>query len=187
MRKHLTLATLFISISITALSAFTALADEHGGHGDKDKDEHHRGAPQASGAAAASGAPSSAPASSAAAKDDEDDPAAAADESKEDREKRRNYIRRTKRQLDDTLHASTRDLSDDERAAVKGHWRTSMRLWRIRHMAQQSGDKATVAKVDTLLAKADERTAAKLKALQAKAAGGASSAAPAASSSAGNK
>ncbi len=120
-------------------------------------------------------------------KDDEDDPAAAAEETKEDREKRRSYIRRTKRELDETLHASTRDLTDDERAAIKHHWHVSMRLWRIRHLAQQAADKATVAKVDTLLAKADEKTTAKLKELSAKSAPGSTTAAPAARSSAGTK
>ena len=102
------------------------------------------------------------------AKAEDDDPGVNADETAEDKDLRRNYIRRTKRHLEDALHATSRDLSDDERAAIKKHWRLSMRLWRIRHLAHAAADKATMAKVDAMLAKADEKTDAKLKELASK-------------------
>lgn len=110
--------------------------------------------------------------------DNDEDVGAAADEKPENKDKRHSYIRGTKNKLNDAVHAGGKEVTEEEREAIRVHWRHTMRLWRIRHLAMLDGDKAIVARVDALLAKADDRTTAKLKELNDKAP---KSAAPAAS------
>jgi hypothetical protein len=114
---------------------------------------------------AASTASASASANTGVVVNDDDDVGVAKDETPEHRTKRRSYIRRAKKAFDEQVHAGGKQLTDDEREAVRKHWRRSMRLWRIRHLAEADGDKATIAKVDSLLSKADEQTRAELKRL----------------------
>lgn len=109
----------------------------------------------------------------------DEDQGAAADEKPENRDKRRAYIRRMKGKLADTVHAGGKQVTEEEREVVRSHWRHSMRLWRIRHLAMIDGDKAVVARVDALLAKEEDKTTAKLKELNDKAPMSTASAAPA--------
>jgi len=117
---------------------------------------------------AAPSAPAAAPAGSAADQDDED-PGEAKDAKPEQKHARRNYIRKSKRAFDAAVHANGKALTDEERTAIRAHWRLSMRLLRIRHVAEEAGDKASVAQADALLAKADAKILAQLKELNAKA------------------
>ncbi len=91
------------------------------------------------------------------------------DEPAEHKGKRRGYIHKIKKELDEAVHANGKDLSDDETVAIKDHWHDTMRLWRIRHLAEADKDKATVARVDALLSKIDAHTLGAIKALNAKA------------------
>ncbi len=86
-----------------------------------------------------------------------------ADEPKEHKAKRRGYIRKMKHELDEAVHANGKDLSDEEAQAIKDHWHATMRLWRIRKLAEADKDKATVARVDALLPKIDDRTLATIR------------------------
>ena len=91
------------------------------------------------------------------------------DEPAEHKGKRRGYIHKIKKELDEAVHANGKDLSDDETLAIKDHWHDTMRLWRIRHLAEADKDKATVARVDALLPKIDAHTLSAIMALNAKA------------------
>ena len=108
----------------------------------------------------------------------EDDDIGSQDDKPEHKQKRRAYIRRTKRQLDELLQPATRGLSDEAATVIRKHWHDTMRLWRIRNLADQAGDKASVAKADALIQKADERTFAKLKVIAARSATGVNAQAP---------
>jgi hypothetical protein len=130
----------------------------------------HRPSDAGHGSAAASASPSASAAHEGDAKADSDeDEGAAPDEKPENRDKRRGYLRRMKGKLAETVHAGGKQVTDEERDVIRTHWRHAMRLWRIRHLALVDGDKAVVARVDTLLAKDEESTTAKLKELNAKA------------------
>lgn len=159
---------------MAATVASVALAD-----GKDDKDERRGPAflhPPPSGAAAhasaaaasASAATSASAAGGTAASNDEDE-GSGADEKPENRDKRRAYIRRMKAKLAETLHAGGKTITDEERDVVRTHWRHTMRLWRIRHLAMLDGDKGIVLRVDALLAKEDDKTTVKLKELNDKA------------------
>ncbi len=100
---------------------------------------------------------------------DDDDGDVTKDDKPAHREKRRSYIRHMKKVLTEAVTAGGKALTDDERAAIRAHWRITMRLWRIRGLAEADGNKEAVARVDALLARADERTLAQLKDLNAKA------------------
>jgi hypothetical protein len=65
------------------------------------------------------------------------------------------YQARTDAQIRNWIHEENHDATDEERTFIDQHWRRAARLWRIRHLAQQAGDNATVARVDALLARAD--------------------------------
>jgi hypothetical protein len=127
-----------------------------------------RAADDAGAAKAGSAAALAAPAPAGAASDD-DDTGVGKDEKPEHREKRRTYIRHSKKAFGEAVHANGKALTDEERAAIRKHWHISMRLWRIRHLAEVDGNKAAVAQTDALLAKADAKTLAELKDLNAKA------------------
>jgi hypothetical protein len=120
---------------------------------------------------AAPASSAAAPSGAAAAAGDDDDVGESKDEKPEHKEKRRSYIRRTKKVLDEAVHGNGKTLTDEERAVIRKHWHLSMRLWRIRHLAEMEKDKASVQEVDTLLAKTDAKTMAQLKELSAKAPG----------------
>jgi hypothetical protein len=117
----------------------------------------------------AGSASAAAPASSLGTEAEEDDSAIAKDEKPEGRTKRRNYIRRVRKELNQAVHANGKSLTDAERAAIRAHWHVSMRLWRIRSLADADGNTAAVAQVDALLPKQDAKTLTELTALNAKA------------------
>ena len=166
---------------VLALSCVTgfAWADK-----DKDKDKGKDDHGHAHAAASASGsAPAGSASAGAASKDkDDDDGDSPADEKPDNKEKRRSYIRSMKTKLGNAAHADGKKMTAEERELMQAHWRRTMRLWRIRHLAEADGDKALVAKVDALLAKVDKTTLDKMKELNAKAPKG--DATPAASASA---
>lgn len=104
--------------------------------------------------------------------DGDADDALRAEESAETHEKRRDFLRKSKGQIAALLKASGRAASQAENEAIKAHWRRTMRLWRIRAIAEKLKDNETLAKVDALLAKADEKTKAKLQELRVTEGGG---------------
>ena len=128
-----------------------------------EKEPHDKEPPPHASASAAASAPAGAMHMGESAESEDDDRGVAADEKPEHKEKRRSYIRHTKRLLDAAAHANHKQLTDEEREVIRRHWRWSMRLWRIRNLAEASGDKASAARVDALLAKADAKTLADLK------------------------
>jgi hypothetical protein len=123
----------------------------------------------ADGGSAAPATSAAAPASSFGSEGEEDDSAIAKDETPDTRTKRRNYIRRMKKELNQAVHANGKSLTDAERTAIRAHWHVSMRLWRIRSLASGDANTAAVTQVDALLPKQDAKTLAELTALNAKA------------------
>lgn len=83
--------------------------------------------------------------------------------------RRKAYVDRTAAHIRDLVHANGKAVTDEERAAISRHWRHSMRLLRVRNLAEADSDQADVARVDALLATADMHLDAKLKALNIKA------------------
>lgn len=146
------LSTLFVAAILAAPQP--AVADDAG---------------SASATQPSTGASAAAATGAGAAAGDDDDVGEAKDEKPEHKEKRRSYIRKTKKALDEAVHGNGKSLTDEERAVIRKHWHLSMRLWRIRHLAEMEKDKTSVQEVDTLLAKTDAKTMAQLKELSAKA------------------
>lgn len=79
------------------------------------------------------------------------------------------YIDHTNATIHAEVHAGGKVVTDDERKVVKDHWRISMRLLRIRDVAEDSKDAASIATVDADLALLDTHLSTTLKALNAKA------------------
>lgn len=175
----------------TLASATFAFADKSDQRGGGDHDDH-RPAASAAASGIAHASPSSAVAAAASgaagtsAKVDDD--GAADDEKPEQKEKRHGYIANAGNHLRDLVRANGKRVTDEERDAIRDHWRRAMRLWRIRYLAMVDGDKAIVARVDAILARLDKQTENKLKDLNGKApadgAAAASATPPAASASA---
>ncbi len=111
----------------------------------------------ADGGAAVPSASAAAPASLLGTEADEDDSALAKDEKPDTRNKRRGYLRRIKKELNQAVHANGKSLTDPERAAIRAHWHVSMRLWRIRSIAEGDANSAAVTQVDAP-AKQDAKT-----------------------------
>ena len=180
---------LFLGSLVSATIAPAAFADRSDQRG-SDHDDH-RPAASAAASGVAHASPSSAVAAAAAsgaaagtsAKVDDD--GAADDEKPEQKEKRHGYIANTGNHLRDLVRANGKRVTDEERDAIRDHWRRAMRLWRIRYLAMVDGDKAIVARVDAILARLDKQTENKLKELNGKApadgSAAAASAAPTAS------
>ncbi len=82
---------------------------------------------------------------------------------------RRAYVQKRATAMRSIVRGHGKAITADERTVIRQHWHESMRLWRIRHVAAENGDKASVARVDAILARADKKTDAKLTALAAKA------------------
>ncbi|HSQ63901.1 MAG TPA: YXWGXW repeat-containing protein [Polyangiaceae bacterium] len=68
----------------------------------------------------------------------------------------RAYQSRTDARLRGWLHEGNRATTDEEREFVKAHWARAAKIWRIRHLAAEAKDTATVARCDRLLARADQ-------------------------------
>lgn len=65
------------------------------------------------------------------------------------------YQARTDAHIREWIHEDNREATDEERHFIDEHWRRAAKLWRIRHLANEAHDAATVARVDRLLARAD--------------------------------
>jgi len=65
------------------------------------------------------------------------------------------YQARTDARIRAWVHEDNHEVSEEERTFINEHWRRAARLHRIRHLAMQSKDMATVARVDALLTRAD--------------------------------
>jgi hypothetical protein len=67
----------------------------------------------------------------------------------------RAYQGRMDTQVRSWIHEGNHEATDDERKFIDDHWKRAAKLWRIRKLAADARDQATVARVDALLAKAD--------------------------------
>ncbi len=67
----------------------------------------------------------------------------------------RAYQGRMDSQMRSWIHEGNHDTTDEERHFIDDHWKRAAKLWRIRKLANEAHDQATIARVDSLLAKAD--------------------------------
>jgi len=79
------------------------------------------------------------------------------------------YVDKTNASIHTAVHAGGKAVTAEERAAVKEHWRLSMRLLRVRDVAEDSNDPGTMTQVDADMALLDSKFAVQLAALNAKA------------------
>jgi hypothetical protein len=79
------------------------------------------------------------------------------------------YVDRTNATIHAGVHANGKEPDQDERNLVKEHWRITMRLLRIRDLAEDEKDTATVSEFDSDLASMDTHLQTTLVALNAKA------------------
>lgn len=68
----------------------------------------------------------------------------------------RAYESRTDARLRGWLHEGNHQTTDEERTFIDAHWRRAMRIWRVRHLAMEAKDMATVARCDRILERADQ-------------------------------
>ncbi len=66
------------------------------------------------------------------------------------------YEGRMDREIRTWIHEGNHEATDDERRAIDDHWKRSAKLWRIRKLANEAHDTASVRRVDGLLARADK-------------------------------
>jgi len=83
--------------------------------------------------------------------------------------RRKAYGDKTATHIHDLVHANGKAVTDEERAVIEKHWHHTMRLWRVRNLAELDSDTPDIARVDALLATADLHLDTKLKALNVKA------------------
>ena len=105
--------------------------------------------------------------------------AGVSDETADQHARRKAYVDKTYAKIHELTRANGKHVTEDERTAIRKHWRHAMRLWRIRNLAENDKDTGIVARVDALLATADKHLFDKLKTLNA--------AAPAAPATTGGK
>ena len=79
------------------------------------------------------------------------------------------YVDKTNATIHAGVHANGKEPTQDERNLVKEHWRITMRLLRIRDLAEDAKDTATVSECDSDLATMDQHLQTTLVALNAKA------------------
>jgi hypothetical protein len=79
------------------------------------------------------------------------------------------YIDKTNATIHAGVHANGKEPDQDERNLVKEHWRITMRLLRIRELAESANDTASVSECDSDLAAMDSHLQTTLTALNAKA------------------
>jgi hypothetical protein len=65
------------------------------------------------------------------------------------------YQARTDARIRAWIHEDNHEASEEERTFINDHWRRTARLHRIRHLAMEAHDMATVARVDAILTRAD--------------------------------
>ena len=78
--------------------------------------------------------------------------------------KRQEYYKHSHDSIEIILRPRERVVSVREREIVRGHWHSVVRLWRIRSLAEDAGDTATVVRVDAALGRADVKVKADLQA-----------------------
>jgi len=83
--------------------------------------------------------------------------------------RRVDYVDRTTSLIRNAVHAGNRQVTNDERDMIKRHWRRAMRLFRIRDIAEDIGDGASVTRVDADIQNLDTTFYEKLKLLAQKA------------------
>jgi hypothetical protein len=69
---------------------------------------------------------------------------------------RKDVWQRREKEIDDRVHKHGKKLTDAEKDMIKKHWLTVSRLMRIRELAQDAKDDATVKRVDAALAKVEK-------------------------------
>ena len=79
------------------------------------------------------------------------------------------YVDKTNATIHAGVHANGKEPTQDERNLVKEHWRITMRLFRIRDLAEDANDTATVSECDADIASMDTHLQTTLIALNAKA------------------
>ena len=67
----------------------------------------------------------------------------------------RSYEGRMDTQLRSWIHEGNHEVTEEERGYVNDHWRRAAKLWRIRKLAQEAKDNASITRVDALMAKLD--------------------------------
>jgi len=77
------------------------------------------------------------------------------------------YEGRVDAQIRSWIHEQNKAATDEERTFVAQHWQRAERLWRIRKLALDAKDNASVTRCDALLARADKILEAHLLALRA--------------------
>ena len=95
--------------------------------------------------------------------------AGAGDETPEQLGRRRAYVDATTAKIRRLVHAGGKSVTDEEREVIRRHWRHTMRLWRIRSLAEADGDKSVVSRVEVLMTRSDRRLDQRLTELAAKA------------------
>jgi hypothetical protein len=65
------------------------------------------------------------------------------------------YQARTDARIRSWIHEENHEVSEEERTFINDHWRRAAKLHRIRHLAMQAKDMATVARVDALITRLD--------------------------------
>lgn len=87
-------------------------------------------------------------------------------EGPEQKKRRKDYVERMRKEIHAAVPAH--QLTDQDRELVRTHWRRAMRVLRVRLIAEDSNDQATVARCDNFLAKIDQALLNKLKDLHKK-------------------
>ncbi|MFO0674234.1 MAG: hypothetical protein U0235_32240 [Polyangiaceae bacterium] len=87
-------------------------------------------------------------------------------EGAEQKKRRKDYVDRIRKEIRAIVPAHS--LTDADRDLVRVHWRRAMRTLRVKLIAEDSNDNATIARCDALLAKMDQQLFDKLKELHKK-------------------
>lgn len=87
-------------------------------------------------------------------------------EGAEHKKRRKDYVDRIRKEIRATV--PVRDLTDQDRELIRAHWRRAMRAFRIRLLAEDDKDNASIARADALIAKIDQHLLNRLKELHKK-------------------
>ncbi len=83
--------------------------------------------------------------------------------------KREDYVEKTNLLIRNTVKANGKAVTEEERTEVLKHWRWSMRLYRIREIAEDLNDAAAITRADAGIQNADTKFYAALKVMNARA------------------
>lgn len=87
-------------------------------------------------------------------------------EGAEQKKRRKDYVDRVRKEIRATV--PIRELTEQDREVIRAHWRRAMRAFRIRLLAEDDKDNATIARADALLAKIDQHLLSRLRELHKK-------------------